>query len=185
MQSIEYIFVFVKYLGERYILVSMTAEPQLLHEVAITAIVVKDGKYLITRRVMTKKRFPGKWTVPGGRVEVNDYANLPKDTEDCWYNVLERVVRREVKEEVGLEIKDIDYVTSLATIDKEGTPILIISCMADWASGEVMLQEDETDKYAWVTLAEAKDYDLIGGIWEELEMTDARRRGDKSEWKKK
>jgi len=42
----------------------MESKPQLLHEVAITAIVVKDGKYLITRRVMTKKRFPGKWTVP-------------------------------------------------------------------------------------------------------------------------
>lgn len=162
----------------------MNPAQQLLHEVAITAIVVKDGKYLITRRVPTKKRFPGKWTVPGGKLETSDYANLPKDTEDCWYNVLERVVRREVKEETGLEIRKIAYVTSLATIDKEGTPVLIISCMADWESGEVVLQESETDKYAWVSFEESKDYDLIGGIREELQMTEARRRGDRSEWKK-
>lgn len=161
----------------------MNLEPQLLHEVAITAIIVKDGKYLITRRTMTKKRFPGKWTVPGGRLEMNDYVNSPKDTEECWYNVLERVVRREVREEVGLEIKNIDYVTSLATLDKDGMPILIISCMADWASGEVMLQEEEADQFAWITTAEAKDYDLIGGIDHELLMADERRAGKRAEWR--
>ncbi|HQT83124.1 MAG TPA: NUDIX domain-containing protein, partial [Candidatus Paceibacterota bacterium] len=143
----------------------MEPAPQLLHEVAITAIVVKDGKYLITRRVPTKKRFPGKWTVPGGKLETNDYVNLPKDTEDCWYNVLEQVLRREVREETGLEIENIAYVTSLATIHKDGAPSLVISCMADWKSGEVVLQEAETDQYAWVSLAEAKEYDLIGGIY--------------------
>lgn len=162
----------------------MEAKSQFLHEVAITAIVVKDEKYLITRRVLTKKRFPGKWTVPGGRLETGDYINLPKDTDECWYNILERVVRREVKEEVGLEIKNIEYVTSLSLIDKEGTPIFIISCMADWESGEVTLQEDETDQFAWVSLEETKKYDLIGGIDEELFMADERRKGNKSEWKR-
>ena len=162
----------------------MKPASKLLHEVAITAIVVKDGKYLITRRALTKKRWPGKWTVPGGKLETSDYVNLPKDTEGCWYNILERVVRREVKEEVGLEIKNIDYVTSLTTIDNEGTPEFIISCVADWERGEVVLQEDETDKSAWVSIKEAKEYDLIGGIWEELFMVDQRRKGEKSEWKK-
>ncbi len=162
----------------------MEIQSQFLHEVAITAIVVKDGKYLITRRVPSKKRFPGKWTVPGGRLETKDYINLPKDTEECWYNILERVVRREVREEVGLEIKNIGYVTSLSLIDKEGTPIFIISCMADWGSGEVKLQENEADQFAWVSIEEAKGYDLIGGIDEELLMADARRRGKKSEWKR-
>lgn len=157
---------------------------QLLHEVAITAIIVKDGKYLITRRTLTKKRFPGKWTVPGGRLQTSDYINLPKDSDNAWYNVLENVVRREVREEVGLEIKNIDYVISLATIDNEGTPLLVISCMADWASGDVVLQESEADKSAWISTEEAKDYDLIDGIDEEFRMVDERRKGKKSEWKK-
>ena len=157
---------------------------QLLHEVAITAIVVKDEKFLITRRAKNKKRFPGMWTVPGGKLETSDYTVLPKDTDDCWYNVLERVVRREVREEVGLEIKNIEYVTSLTTIDKEGIPVLIISCMADWKSGEVVLQISEADQFAWVSLEEAKSYDLIGGIYEELQVAEAKRRGEKAEWKK-
>lgn len=161
----------------------MESAPQLLHEVAITAIVVKDGKYLITRRVHTKKRFPGKWTVPGGRLEPSDYKNFPLDTDNCWYNVLERVLRREVKEEVGIDIKNIEYVTSLA-VDTSAAPSLVISCMADWESGEIVLQESETDQSAWVSLEEARNYDLIDGIYDELKMADARRKGHKSEWKR-
>lgn len=159
-------------------------EKNLLHEIVITAIIVKDGKYLITRRSPNKKRFPGMWTVPGGKLETSDYASLPKDTEHYWYNVLEQVLRREVREEVGLEIANIDYVTSLATIHADGAPSLVISCMADYVGGEVTLQEEETDEHAWVTLEEAKAYELIDGIYDELAMADQKRRGDRSEWKR-
>ncbi|MCL5090606.1 MAG: NUDIX domain-containing protein [Patescibacteria group bacterium] len=155
-----------------------------LHEVAITAIIVKDNKYLIERRSPSKKRFPGKWTVPGGRMETDDYLKLPKDTKFYWYNVLERTLKREVKEEVGLEIDNIEYVTSLARVHEDGAPSLVISCMADSVSGEVTLQEGETDQFAWVTLKEAKDYDLIDGIYDELWMAENRRKGIKEEWKR-
>lgn len=159
-------------------------EKDLRHEIVITAIIVKDGKYLITRRSPNKKRFPGRWTVPGGKLETSDYVNLPKDTEHYWYNVLEQVLRREVREEAGLEIENIEYVTSLATIHADGAPSLVISCMADYASGEVTLQEGETDQHAWVTIEEAKGYDLIDGIYDELAMAEAKRTGQKSEWKR-
>jgi 8-oxo-dGTP diphosphatase len=162
----------------------MEPELQLRHEVVITAIIVKDGKYLITRRSATKKRFPGMWTVPGGKLEPADYQNLPKDTKDYWYNVLEQVLRREVREEVGLEIDNIEYVTSLATIHADGAPSLVISCMADYKSGEVRLQESETDAFEWVSLEDAKGYELIDGIYDELAMADAKRRGEKYEWKR-
>ncbi|HCR52497.1 TPA: hypothetical protein DIV48_02495 [Candidatus Kaiserbacteria bacterium] len=155
-----------------------------LHEVAITAIIAKDGKYLITRRAKTKKRFPGKWTVPGGKLETSDYMRFSKDTHDYWYNVLECVLHREVQEEVGLAIKNIEYVTSLATVHADGAPSLVISCMADWDSGDVTLDKKEADAYAWVTPEEAGSYDLIAGIQEEIQMADARRKGERSEWKR-
>ncbi len=155
-----------------------------LHEVAITAIIVKDEKYLITRRVKTKRRFPGMWTVPGGRLESSDYTSWPKDTHGYWYNVLEKTLRREVKEEVGLEIDDIVYVTSLATVHDDMAPSLVISCLANWMSGDVSLQAEETDKFAWVTLEEAKKYDLIDGIYDELVMAENQRQGKKSEWQR-
>src|SRR3989344_4487038 len=91
-------------------------------EISITAIVNKDGKYLITKRSMTKERFPGKWTVPGGHLEPEDYMSYPKDTDECWYNVLEKALAREVMEEVGLEVENVRYLTSLVIdIPVEGT----------------------------------------------------------------
>lgn len=156
----------------------------LLHEIVITAIIVKSGKYLITRRSKNKKRFPGMWTVPGGHLETKDYIGLPKETEFYWYNVLEKVLRREVKEEVGIEIKNIEYVTSLATIHADKTPSLVISCIADYVKGKVKLQKEETDEFVWVNLKEAKKYDLIDGIYDELAMADQKKKGKKVEWKR-
>ncbi len=162
----------------------MENKNQYLHEVVITAIIVKDGKYLITRRSPDKKRFPGMWTVPGGKMETDDYLKLPKDTEFYWYNVLERTLRRETKEEVGIEIDNIEYVTSLATIHDDGSPSLVISCMADYVSGEIKLQPEESDQFAWVNLEEAKNYKLIDGIYDELAMVDNKRKGKKTEWQR-
>jgi len=159
-------------------------ENKYLHEVAITAIIVKDGKYLITRRSANKKRFPSMWTVPGGKLETDDYIFEKKDTHSYWYNVLEKTLRREVKEEVGLEIKNITYVTSLATLHEGGYPSLVISCLADYKGGEVTLKEDETDEFAWVSLEESKRYDLIDGIHDELVMAEAMRTGKKTEWQR-
>lgn len=155
-----------------------------LHEVAITAIVIKDKKYLITRRSEKKKRFPGMWTVPGGKLEKEDYLKLPKDTEHYWYNVLEKTLKREVKEEAGIEINNIDYLTSLATIHKDSNPSLVISCTADYVSGEIKLDPEETDDFAWISLKEAKKYKLIDGIYDELVMADNKMRGKKSEWQR-
>ncbi len=157
---------------------------KLLHEIAITAIVIKAGKYLITRRSKNKKRFPGKWTVPGGKLEIEDYIKLPRDTDFYWYNILEKVLRREVKEEVGIEIKNVEYVTSLATVHSDGNPSLVISCMADYVSGKVKLQKDETDGFAWISLKEAKKYNLIDGIYDELVMVENKIKGVKSEWER-
>ena len=162
----------------------MSEQNQYLHEVAITVILVKDNKYLITRRSPNKKRFPGMWTVPGGKLEASDYLALPKDTEHYWYNVLEQTLRREVKEEVGIDIDNIEYVTSLATVHADGSPSLVISCMADYASGDIKLQAEENDQFAWVSLQEAKGYQLIDGIYDELAMVENKRKGKKSEWQR-
>lgn len=162
----------------------MDTKNQYLHEVVITAIIMKDGKYLITRRAPNKKRFPGMWTVPGGKMETSDYLKLPKDTEFYWYNVLERTLRREIKEEVGIDIDNIEYVTSLATIHTDGSPSLVISCVADYISGEINLQLEENDKFVWVSLEEAKNYYLIDGIYDELVMADNQKKGKRYEWRR-
>ncbi len=153
-------------------------------EVVITAIIQKEGKYLITRRSLQKKRFPGMWTVPGGHLEPEDFMSYPKDSEHYWYNVLEKALTREIQEEVGMTIENVRYVTSLATEHKDGAASIVISCLADYVSGEVKLQEEETDKCEWVTVEEAKGYELIDGIYDELIMAESLRKGERYEWKR-
>jgi len=144
----------------------------------------RDVKYLITKRAGNLKAFPNMWTVPGGKLELDEYKNKPKDTSHHWYNILEKLLRREIKEEVGIEVKNIKYLTSMTFIRPDGIPTLIISLFADYCSGEVKLNEELID-YAWVNLDEAKNYDLIEGIYEEIKMFDEHLKGENiGEWKK-
>ncbi|MBA7490369.1 Nucleoside triphosphatase NudI [subsurface metagenome] len=155
-----------------------------LHYVVATGIVIKNGKYLIAKRSEKEKAFPGRWTVPGGKLEAEDYIKREKDAGELWYYVLEDLLKREIEEEVGLKIKNIRYLLSLAYIRSDGFPTLIISLYVDWASGKVKLNEDLTE-YKWVTLKEAKKYDLIEGIYDELKMTDRVLKGKKASWRGK
>ncbi|MBR9701996.1 NUDIX domain-containing protein [Candidatus Pacearchaeota archaeon] len=158
------------------------------HYVVITCIPVnEEGKYLIAKRAEKEKAFPGLWTVPGGKLEVLDYALREKDTSAHWYNVFEDVAKKEMKEEVGLEVKNIEYVTSMVYIRSDGVPAVIVSLWAKVVgdSTKVKLCHALTD-YKWVTLEEAKNYELIDGIYEELEILDRKLKdgGKMGEWKK-
>jgi len=69
-----------------------------LHRVVATAIIHKNSKYLIVKRSPNKRVMPGRWTVPGGGLEVTDYINTPKTTFDAWYFAVENSLRREIKD---------------------------------------------------------------------------------------
>lgn len=142
-----------------------------LHRVTSTAIIRKDGKYLIIRRSLNKKAFPGKWTVPGGGLEVDDYINLPKTNEDSWYYAIENSLRREVIEETGLEIENIKYLCDVVFIRPDGIPVITLSYYCDWRSGEVKLNDENID-YKWIDASEAKNSDLISGIDDEIVEVD-------------
>lgn len=142
-----------------------------LHRIALTAIIHKDGKFLLVRRALNKKAFPGKWTVPGGGLEVDDYINLPKTTHDHWYFAVENSLRREVREEVGIEMGKVNYLLDIAFIRPDGVPVVILSYYSDYKSGEVKLNEENID-FAWVSCQDTKTYDLVEGLSDEIAMVD-------------
>ena len=142
-----------------------------LHRIVSTAIIYKDGKYLIVQRSPDKKVFPDRWTVPGGGLEVTDYINTPKTTPDAWYYALENSLKREIKEEVGLEVEKPDFLLDLVFIRPDKIPVVTLSYYCQYKSGEVKLNDENVD-YKWVTAEEAKNYDLIEGILEEIQMVD-------------
>lgn len=146
-----------------------------LHRVTSTAIIYRrdDDKirYLITKRSDHKKAFPGKWTVPGGGLERDDYINEERNKDGLWYSAIEKSLRREVKEEVNLEVDELYYLLDIAFLYPNSQPAIILSYYGEYKSGEVKLDEDNID-YAWVTVDEVRDYDLIDGIFGEIEMVE-------------
>ncbi len=159
----------------------------LLHYVVVTGIIMnKQGKYLITKRAEWEKAFPGRWTVPGGKLEVLDYALRNKDSPHHWYNTFEDLLKRETMEEVGLEIENIDYVTSMVYIRPDNVPCIIVSLFADAKPDQENIKLcNALTEYAWVDLEEAKNYDLIEGIYDELIILDKKLKGEKVLWEGK
>jgi len=142
-----------------------------LHRIVSTCIIYKDGKYLLLQRSFEKKMFPGKWTVPGGGLTIDDYINLPKTTSDHWYFALENSLRREIKEEAGIEVGKINYLCDMTFIRSDNIPVIILSFYAPYKSGEVKLDEDSIN-HAWVTYEEAKNYNMVEGLINEIKMVD-------------
>ncbi|MDP3991176.1 MAG: NUDIX domain-containing protein [Candidatus Nealsonbacteria bacterium] len=148
-----------------------------LHRITSTAIIRKDGKYLILKRSLNKKAFPGRWTLPGGGLTVEDYINTPKTTADAWYFSASKALKREVMEEAGIEVDKFNYLLDLTFIRSDGVPVITLSYYGDWKSGDVKINEESMD-YKWVSAEEAKEYDLIEGLLEEIEIADRILRGE-------
>ncbi len=153
----------------------MKIKDKKLHRIASTAIIYRktkgEIKYIITQRSLEENAFPGMWTVPGGTLETDDYINTQKTTKDQWYFGLEKSLRGEIREEVNLDVGKIKYLLDIVFIRPDGMPVVILSWYCPYKSGRVKLDEDNID-YAWVTYPEAKKYDLIEGILEEIAMVD-------------
>ena len=148
-----------------------------LHRIVSTAIIHRLGRFLIVRRALDKKVWPGRWTVPGGGLEIDDYVVTPPTTKSrIWYFALENSLRREVKEEVGFEMGKISYLLDLAFIRPDKIPVITLSFFAPWKRGKVKLNSENID-FTWVTAKETKNYDLIEGIPEEIEMVERILRG--------
>jgi len=121
----------------------------LVHE-SVGALVVRAGRLLLFERC----KYPPGWTIPAGHLEV--------DADP------EQEMRREVGEEVGLEV------TSARAVWDDAPRLLADSCRrgADWhawhlflagADGEPRLG-DEGVRFGWFTLAEARTLDLIAPV---------------------
>ena len=144
-----------------------------LHRVVTTTVIYRpDFTYLITKRSPNKKVQPSKWCFPGGGLSVDDYINTSCSTSSGqWYGALEKSLRREIKEEVNLEIGKPEFFTDFTFIIPSATPTVGLTFFAEYLSGEVKLDEDATD-FTWVSLEEAGKYDLIIGLLGELRGID-------------
>lgn len=92
--------------------------------VNVEGAIVKDGRYLMVVRG-EEEYAPGGLNFPGGKVE--GAGNID--------DILEETLRREIAEEVDLEVHDeMAYVRSSAFV-AEGEPVVDVVFLCRWKSG--------------------------------------------------
>ena len=121
--------------------------------IVVAVIQNSAGEYLLCRKPATRGVFPGQWAIPGGGIEPGER--------------MIDALRREVREEVGLEIeairplffKDGEYPKLYPDGSQQDIYMifLLFSCLAP--GNEVHLGE-EFEAFAWVKAANLGQYDL-------------------------
>jgi len=119
--------------------------------VAVECAIEFDDKFLFIRRPKGVHA-EGLLSFPGGKVEYDDGAGNQ--------SILIQALKREVLEEVGLNLKDpIHFLTSSYFVDNKGTHVLdvIFHCKLKNSSPEVKPSPREVPEYYWLTISELMD----------------------------
>ncbi len=119
------------------------------HLTVLGVVARPDGRFLITKRVMSKAWAPGWWEVSGGAVQAGE------DSRDA--------VVREVKEETGLDVSNAEggYLFSYQRENPgEGDNYFvdIYRFVMDFDETDVKPQEEETDGFMLATAEQIEEF---------------------------
>lgn len=121
-------------------------EKRNLFKINVAAIILNEKKeILLAKRSMTEDVLPGVWGIPGGTVD--SLGDIP--------DILESEVQREIFEEVGISVKNLQYVES--HMNHKGKVNICFVC--EILSGTPS-KSDEVDEVGWFTLHEAEKMEL-------------------------
>lgn len=106
-------------------------------KIGVGIMILKDGKVLLGKR--KGSHGVGEYSFPGGHLEYME------SFEDC--------ARREIKEECGVEVKNIRF-QLLANIKQYAPKHYVhIGLIADWASGEPeILEPEKCESWSWYAI---------------------------------
>ena len=120
----------------------------------VVGLIKHQNKYLLTRRLELDREdtsdFVGKWQFPGGGVNFGE--------------TVEVAVKREVKEEVGLDVDVVSvvpYVINSLRNNWHGIGI-VLYCRLNDVKQKIKLNH-EADDYGWFTYEEAMRLDILPG----------------------
>ena len=111
------------------------------------AVIQKDNKVFVARRA-PKEHLGGKCEFPGGKIEPNEKP------EEC--------LKRELAEELGIEVDIGEYITeSIYAYDEK--KIRLIAYAVEYKSGEIKLSVH--DHYEWAQVDELFKFDFAAADW--------------------
>lgn len=101
----------------------MTDTNMPLHVVFVEAWIRKGDKYLLARRSLKDDQAAGKWAVPGGKVDM-----------ELESNIVENALKREVMEEVGVEVDGFQFLSSRSFIRSSGHHVVALAFIVNYKS---------------------------------------------------
>ncbi len=114
-----------------------------LHVVFVEAWIKKGDQYLIAQRSLQDDQAAGEWSAPGGKVDL--------EVEE---DIIENSLKREIMEEVGIEIEDeLELISSRSFVRSSGDHVVGMSFLATYKSGEPQPLEDQ-EAVKWTTKKE-------------------------------
>jgi ADP-ribose pyrophosphatase YjhB (NUDIX family) len=116
------------------------------HVVAVMAVVQKGDKFLIAKRAGNDPQAGGQWSTPGGKVDM-----------EKGFGIIENELKREIMEEVGLEVEDkFVYLGSEGFTRVSGHHVIALIFLAKWKGGEAKPLEHQ-EEIKWVTLKQLEE----------------------------
>lgn len=117
-----------------------------LYVVNVEAAIYKEDKWLIIKRSEKEEHGPGLMSLVGGKVE----------TDVVQDGILEVTLRREIREEVGIEVSDrMHYLESKTFPLADGQLVVDIVFVCKYKSGEArVVDSNEVGEIYWMTCEE-------------------------------
>ncbi|GMK37230.1 hypothetical protein PCCS19_02830 [Paenibacillus sp. CCS19] len=116
----------------------------------VEAAIRRDNKWLMITRSTKEGHAGGTLSLVGGKVDLSDMG----------MEILERTVKREVLEEVGVEIGDaVVFVYSSSFVIRDGRNVINMVFLCEYASGTgYSVSPDEVEDVHWLTYAEIMNH---------------------------
>lgn len=125
------------------------------HIILVDALIKKGNKILISQRSWEESHAPGKWTIPGGKVE--------KEKKETW-NIIEKTLEKEAFEETGIKIKkEVALLSNNSFIRSTGHHVVSLNFACQWKSGKAKPLED-TINIHWISKNEINKFDFAPSI---------------------
>ena len=109
--------------------------------------IVSNNKFLLVKRADNDTFYPGVWEIPGGKLEFGEAT--------------ETGLRRELKEEVGLEVEIISPISVWDYTNQENsTQYVEIDFLCKYKGDSKVIISEEHSDFKWVTFDELDNFDI-------------------------
>lgn len=115
-----------------------------LHLVIVQVLLIQDQHYVLIRRSAEEDYAPGTLGLPGGKVERVERLD----------HVLEETARRELREEIGIEARELEYLASKAVHVRGVAVVEIFFLCRRWGGVPRIADPREVGAIQWMTAAE-------------------------------